>query len=112
LGLGRKTDKQFLTVPKTCSFNIQLSQVACGEDFTFMVTTQGLVYGMGSNQYGKLGFAVSKEGKDQVTPKLVDALAQHQIKQISCGLNHALAVTAESGVVYSWGCGNQGQLGR
>ena len=46
------------------------------------------------------------------TPKLVESLARHAIKKVSCGLNHAIAVTVNSGLCYSWGCGSHGQLGR
>ena len=46
------------------------------------------------------------------TPKLVESLAKHSIKRISCGLNHAVAVTKDTGLCYSWGCGSHGQLGR
>jgi alpha-tubulin suppressor-like RCC1 family protein len=60
LGLGhrytqKQTDSKKLLTPKTCSFNILILSVSCGEDFTFLLTNADLVYGMGSNQYGKLG---------------------------------------------------------
>ena len=63
LGLGYKylreenaeNSQKFLKNPKSCSFSIQISEVACGEDFAFLLTKKGLLYGMGSNQYGKLG---------------------------------------------------------
>lgn len=81
LGLGhrytQKQDKKFLPVPKTCSFNIQISEVACGEDFTFLLTGKGLLYGMGSNQFGKLGFAFTDEASFFATPKLIESLTTH-----------------------------------
>ena len=46
------------------------------------------------------------------TPKLVDCLSKHAIKKVSCGLNHAVAITKDSGLCYTWGCGSHGQLGR
>ena len=47
------------------------------------------------------------------TPKLVESLAKHVIRKVACGLNHAVAVTEDSGgLCYSWGCGSHGQLGR
>jgi len=45
------------------------------------------------------------------TPKLVDCLSRRPIHKVACGLNHAVAVTKNSGKVYSWGCGAHGQLG-
>ena len=48
-------NKKILENPKSCSFSIQIRDVACGEDFAFLLTKKGLLYGMGSNQFGKLG---------------------------------------------------------
>ena len=96
---------------------------------------------MGSNQFGKLGIFSSQNlrsgqaghplfnsdlpesgsGRNNEennclpfasTPKLIECLVKHQIKKVSCGLNHAVAVTKETGLCYSWGCGSHGQLGR
>lgn len=111
LGLGHRYCKngqpKVLLHPKTCSFNILIKEVACGEDFTFLLTSRGLLYAMGSNQHGKLGLSQSK-AEVVTTPKLVDSLASHVIESVACGLNHSLAVTADSGLVYSWGCGAHG----
>ena len=76
-----------------------------------MVTNTGLIYGMGSNQYGKLGLS-SEKILSVNTPKLIESLTLHRVVQVSCGLNHALALTHGHGIVYSWGKGDQGQLGR
>jgi len=67
---------------------------------------------MGSNQFGKLGIKTPTQTNDEETPfastpKLVDCLANKTIKKVSCGLNHAVAVTT-SDTVYSWGCGSHG----
>jgi alpha-tubulin suppressor-like RCC1 family protein len=45
-------------MPKVCSFNIHIAQVACGDDHTVFVSSPedgGYVYSMGSNIDGKLG---------------------------------------------------------
>ena len=59
LGLGHKYVKQanekILKVPKSCTFSIVITDIACGEDFAFLLTAKGHLYGMGSNQFGKLG---------------------------------------------------------
>ena len=85
LGLGHRyadardqTKKHVLVAPKTCSFNIIISQVSCGEDFTFLLTSKGLLYAMGSNQYNKLGISVDQTKDCPLnynTPKLVDSLS-------------------------------------
>jgi alpha-tubulin suppressor-like RCC1 family protein len=81
LGLGhrynQKDDKKYLPIPKSCSFNIQIQEVSCGEDFTFLLTEKGLVYGMGSNQFGKLGLFYTEETAYYSTPKLVESLSTH-----------------------------------
>ena len=43
------TKKKILELPKSCSFSIQIRDVACGEDFAFLLTKKGLLYAMGSN---------------------------------------------------------------
>ena len=54
LGIGY--EKTSHTVPKVCSFNIQIAGVSCGEDHTaFIVKPTGQVYCMGNNSEGKLG---------------------------------------------------------
>lgn len=58
---------------------------------------------MGSNQYGKLGLPTEVESS--ATPKLIDSMSGIKIQKVSCGLNHTLAVTKGTGVVYSWGSG-------
>ncbi len=54
--MGVGFDKTSHSVPKTCSFNIMIRQVSCGEDHTvFVVEPTGQVYSMGNNVDGKLG---------------------------------------------------------
>ena len=62
LGLGHKylqssksDGNKVLRAPKSCSFSIQITDISCGEDFAFLLTSKGLLYAMGSNQFGKLG---------------------------------------------------------
>ena len=87
--------------------------MACGEDFAFLLTKKGLLYAMGSNQFGKLGIlspqnlqagdpghlVPGQQSPEQIpfasTPKLVESLAKHVIKKVACGLNHAVAVTED-----------------
>lgn len=42
---------------------------------------------------------------------LIETLKAYKIIQIAAGSNHLMALTSE-GQLYSWGCGEQGQLGR
>ena len=57
LGLGpRKQDQNCIhSVPRYCSFNVPILSMACGKDHTIFITTQNIVYSMGSNAHGQLG---------------------------------------------------------
>lgn len=92
--LGLKAQKQFYTKPKQCSWNISVSQVACGRDHTAILTEQGQVYTLGSNQNGKLGQgdAASPHVKP---PALVDDLLHCFVTQVSCGREHTVAVNRQ-----------------
>ncbi|KAJ6227803.1 regulator of chromosome condensation protein [Anaeramoeba flamelloides] len=65
------------------------------------------VYTCGNGYSGQLGHGLLESSP---TPKRVDALMNKKIRQIACGAYHTLALTIE-GEVYSWGRGQDGQLG-
>ena len=50
------------------SISCQVKQVACGADFTLILTTEGLVYSCGSGAFGKLGHG---DEQDKRLPSLV-----------------------------------------
>lgn len=58
-------------------------------------------------QFGQLGIG---SNKDQNSPQPVTALAGENIKKLACGWRHTMALT-ETGKVFAWGRGNNGQLG-
>lgn len=47
----------------------------------------------------------------QEIPTMIDSLKALKVVQIAAGANHLMAIT-DDGQLYSWGCGEQGQLGR
>jgi ribosomal protein L35 len=47
----------------------------------------------------------------QEAPTMIDSLRALKVIQIAAGANHLMAIT-DDGQLYSWGCGEQGQLGR
>ncbi len=56
--LGVGVERTSHSIPKVCSFNIQITSVSCGEDHTVFVSSPsegGYVYAMGSNADSKLG---------------------------------------------------------
>nr|CAD7462118.1 unnamed protein product [Timema tahoe] len=84
-----------------------INNVACGMAHSVAVNEWGQVFSWGSNVYGQLGMGISDT---LLVPKVIKTLATCNVIQITCGLNHCLALT-NSGVLYSWGCNKHGQLG-
>ncbi|KAJ5734203.1 Ran exchange factor Prp20/Pim1 [Penicillium malachiteum] len=84
-------------------------QVAAADSSSFALTDDGLVYGWGTfrSNDGILGF--DPVNKVQNTPILIPDLKK--IKHLTCGANHVLALN-DKGSVFSWGSGQQNQLGR
>lgn len=58
---------------------------------------------------GLLGF--DAKTKIQTTPIALPGMSKLQVAQIACGENHVLLLTT-GGLVYSFGNGETGQLGR
>ncbi|KAI4189470.1 MAG: hypothetical protein L6R41_001432 [Letrouitia leprolyta] len=83
-------------------------KLSAGDSHTLALTDEGLVFGWGTfrNNEGILGF--NKDTLVQNTPTLLPGLKK--IVDITSGANHALALD-QKGVVYTWGSGQQNQLG-
>lgn len=78
-----------------------------GVNFSLALNRDGKVYVWGDNKFGQLGTGSLKSVYD---PTPLDELYREKVVDISCGDNYAGAVT-EDGKVYTWGFGNEGQLG-
>ncbi len=105
LGQGDRTD---VISPKQIWGGLEnIKQISAGENFAAALSTSGQVYTWGgNNEYGQLGLEPSyfKE-----IPARVEGI--ENIKAISCGSTHMLALGFD-GNVYSWGGDNRnGQLG-
>eukprot|EP00750_Incisomonas_marina_P018070 INCI2698.1.p1 GENE.INCI2698.1~~INCI2698.1.p1 ORF type:complete len:1629 (-),score=251.56 INCI2698.1:256-4593(-) len=87
----------------------QIHAAACGWNFTAIVTTLGDVYCMGRGTEGQCG---TQTVVDRLVPHVVETLrGKHfHVTGIACGCRHTLAL-CRSGDVFSWGLGDQGQLG-
>ncbi|KAI0532652.1 regulator of chromosome condensation 1/beta-lactamase-inhibitor protein II [Xylaria digitata] len=86
-----------------------ICKVAATDSASFLLTTDGFVFGWGTfrGADGIIGFA--KDIKVQPTPMLIAPL--QDITDIACGSNHVLALDVH-GKVWTWGSGGQFQLGR
>ncbi|XP_037308369.2 probable E3 ubiquitin-protein ligase HERC4 isoform X2 [Pungitius pungitius] len=106
LGLGDTTDRHTATAVH-CLNKKSTIHISCGKDHTAILTKNGDVFTFGSGQYGQLGHNLFG---DELRPRLVAELWGAKVTKIACGWHHTLALT-ESKRVYSFGCGEQGQLG-
>ncbi|XP_043530291.1 probable E3 ubiquitin-protein ligase HERC4 isoform X2 [Chiloscyllium plagiosum] len=82
--------------------------IACGEEHTAVLTKDGLVFTFGAGSYGQLGH---NSTEDETKPHLVGYLFGKKASQIACGSYHTLVFIPSSGKIYSFGCGEKGQLG-
>ncbi|XP_076970273.1 secretion-regulating guanine nucleotide exchange factor isoform X8 [Tamandua tetradactyla] len=100
LGLGHTEDVLYFT-PCLPLLGCPIQQVACGWDFTIILTESGQVLSCGSNSFGQLG--VPPGPRRYVVPQAIELLTE-KVVCIAAGLRHALAATA-SGTVFQWGTG-------
>ncbi|KAB0347762.1 hypothetical protein FD754_012619, partial [Muntiacus muntjak] len=100
LGLGHTEEVLYYT-PCRSLLGCAIQQVACGWDFTIILTENGQVLSCGSNSFGQLG--VPHGPRRCVIPQAIELLRE-KVVSIAAGLRHALASTA-SGTVFQWGTG-------
>lgn len=88
----------------------RIRDIACGSGHSAAITSSGELYTWGLGEYGRLGHG---DTATQSKPKLVQSLVGQRVIQIACGSRDAqtMALTAD-GLVYSWGDGDFGKLGR
>jgi alpha-tubulin suppressor-like RCC1 family protein len=91
--------------------------VAIGGNHNAVVLANGDLYTWGSNKNGQLGHkrqnATSNSLDEPAVPRVVSFLSKQLIKvrYVSCGEAHTAAL-AVSGRLYTWGCAQNGRLGR
>eukprot|EP01022_Parablepharisma_sp_SALTPOND_P019911 TRINITY_DN348_c0_g1_i1.p1 TRINITY_DN348_c0_g1~~TRINITY_DN348_c0_g1_i1.p1 ORF type:complete len:1251 (-),score=130.51 TRINITY_DN348_c0_g1_i1:17517-21269(-) len=94
---------------KEASVSSKVAQVVCSYNNTFVVTDAGEVYAFGSNEYKQFGVE-SKKLKQPFKLPVFTPETNNQVKMLSCGFSHVLAVTTHS-KLYAWGANDCGQLG-
>ncbi|ELR12866.1 ADPribosylation factor subfamily protein [Acanthamoeba castellanii str. Neff] len=86
-------------------------RVACGDNHSLCVTSDGALYSFGQGKHGQLGHGTRL---DCCTPTRVEALLDVPVVQVAggggLGVSHSVAITAQ-GDCYTWGGGKYGQLG-
>ncbi|ESN90899.1 hypothetical protein HELRODRAFT_104310 [Helobdella robusta] len=86
------------------------AQIACGQNCTFLVQSDGLVLASGEGSYGRLG-----QGNSDDLPvlTLISSLQGYVITSVVTSVGsdgHSMALT-DTGEVFSWGDGDYGKLG-
>lgn len=90
----------------------KIVRIGCGDYNSFCVDKDGNVYAWGLNAFGQTGIDIDQgDVNDTITvPTLVEKLKGYQVKEITGGAHHTVAVT-EDGKVLVWGSIQSGQGG-
>ncbi|XP_030207014.1 probable E3 ubiquitin-protein ligase HERC3 isoform X3 [Gadus morhua] len=107
LGLGDMTDRSTPVTVECLNLKKTVS-VSCGERHTAVLTKGGLVFTFGSGGCGQLGH---NSLLNELTPRVVAELWGAAVTQVSCGSNHTMALVGPTKKIYSFGRGEEGQLG-
>lgn len=81
--------------------------MALGTAHSMAITESGEVYGWGYGAHGRLG---NGHERNRFTPLAIAELRGKYVTQLACGDGHSAGL-AESGLLYTWGNGESGQLG-
>ena len=87
--------------PRFCTFNVFISQVACGEGHSAFISNSGNVYTMGSNADGRLRIG-DKQLQWSPSRCLVDSLLKKAVSSLAVGTAHS-AVVSDTGSLHVWG---------
>lgn len=107
--LGYENERVAYAPKQVASYNSQTwKEIAGGQHHTISLDSEGLVYSMGRQDYGRLG--LGENCGEKSSPTLITSLESQKCSNISCGNDVSFAVT-EEGSLYSWGMGTNSQLG-
>ena len=100
-----------LEVEEFTRWRRRVEGVACGEAHTLVLDSTGCVYAFGWAEDGQLGLPDTCISEGMMTTKIERVEGIQKAVKVSAGSLFS-AVLTETGNVYTWGNGDQGQLGQ
>lgn len=91
---------------KLSAGHLKVIDIACGDNFSMLLTSSGEVYVSGTNAYGALGLGDTSSVSEFTR---VPSLDGKRVTAIACGPNHSMVIA--DGKVYASGSNMNGQLG-
>lgn len=91
----------------------KFTQALSSWDFSILLTSDGLVYTMGANDFGQLGLGLHiKNNSEIVSPTMINPeyFDFEKVVQIYCKGHHCLVLT-EKGNVFAWGNNRNAEIG-
>ena len=79
--------------------NKRVIQIACGQDHTTVLTSEGDVYTWGSNYFGQLG--TGREDVNEISPRKISGLNgfDAKISMVACSGSNSLALDKDGTVL-------------
>ena len=113
-----KEIKSELTIPTLLNLNkIKIKQISCGYNFTMLLSKNGILYSMGSNEKGELGLSNDKNEINEnpfiIEPQeniFLSNILKEKICNVKCGFKHTICMV-NGGKIFGWGNNIFGQLG-
>ncbi|CDW87540.1 kinesin motor domain containing protein [Stylonychia lemnae] len=103
-GNGKESSEK---LPNQINSQYKFSQLSCGYHHSAGVTSDGMILSWGRGIFGQLGHG---DTENYSLPTPIETLVKIQIIQVACGWQHTMSLSSQ-GRVFSWGYGEDGQLG-
>jgi len=89
------------------------AMLACGNDFTLVLTEAGHVWSSGSNSFGVLGHNDAAICRKKHTFQRMDPVCfgGSAVTMVAAGASHCIANALSNNAVWTWGLNDSGQLG-
>jgi len=112
--LGRMTSssggEEFTAGPVQDIDTVNVIMVSAGDSHTMALSDQGTVYGWGTYRDASGQVGLQADGIKH-KPTVILTIQNDPIIKIASGNDHTAALT-KNGNIFTWGCAEQGQLGR